>query len=86
LKQFYTRQIGRAEGRDIVQEGDAGTGETMRWSFTGQPPASPDGTRTADNLNESREMVCADAVPSHAPNQSALGAYASLPRPHDAAL
>jgi hypothetical protein len=34
LKQFYTRQIGRADGRDIVQEGNAGIGETMRWSFT----------------------------------------------------
>jgi hypothetical protein len=40
LKQFYTRQIGRAVGRDIVQEGNAGTGETMRWSFTEITPDS----------------------------------------------
>lgn len=34
LKQLYTRQIGRAQGRDIVQEGDMGGGLRMRWSFS----------------------------------------------------
>ena len=34
LKQLYTRQIGRARGPDIVQEGEAGNGIAMRWSFT----------------------------------------------------
>jgi hypothetical protein len=36
LKQYYTRQIGRARGRgkDIVQEGTAGDGAAIRWSFT----------------------------------------------------
>jgi hypothetical protein len=34
LKQYYTRQIGRARGRDIVQEGSAEGGAALRWSFT----------------------------------------------------
>lgn len=34
LKQLYTRQIGRAQGRDIVQEGDMGGGVRLRWSFS----------------------------------------------------
>lgn len=33
LKQLYTRQIGRAQGRDIVQLGDA-DGVHIRWSFS----------------------------------------------------
>lgn len=33
LRQFYTRQIGRAEGADIVQNGTNDAGEAMRWSF-----------------------------------------------------
>ncbi|MBS0245580.1 MAG: hypothetical protein JSR61_03095 [Proteobacteria bacterium] len=33
LKQLYTRQIGRAQGRDIVQLGDA-AGVHIRWSFS----------------------------------------------------
>jgi hypothetical protein len=32
--QFYTRQIGRAHGSDIVQEGKNVTGASVRWSFT----------------------------------------------------
>lgn len=40
LKQFYTRQIGRARGKDIVQEGIAGVGVGMRWSFTDIAPDS----------------------------------------------
>jgi hypothetical protein len=34
LKQYYTRQIGRARGKDIVQEGRLDTGAAIRWSFT----------------------------------------------------
>lgn len=33
LKQLYTRQIGRAQGRDIVQLGNA-DGVHIRWSFS----------------------------------------------------
>jgi hypothetical protein len=34
MRQFYTRQIGRAQGDDIVQEGTNQAGEAVRWSFT----------------------------------------------------
>jgi hypothetical protein len=34
LHQFYTRQIGRARGKDIVQVGENDSGEAVRWSFT----------------------------------------------------
>jgi catechol 2,3-dioxygenase-like lactoylglutathione lyase family enzyme len=34
LKQYFTRQIGRARGNDIVQEGRNDAGEATRWSFT----------------------------------------------------
>lgn len=34
LKQYYTRQIGRARGKDIVQEGKLEDGTSIRWSFT----------------------------------------------------
>jgi hypothetical protein len=34
VKQLYIRQIGRARGNDIVQEGNAEDGATLRWSFT----------------------------------------------------
>lgn len=34
LKQFYTRQIGRAQGADIVQIGDMGNGVYLRWRFS----------------------------------------------------
>jgi hypothetical protein len=40
LKQYYTRQIGRAHGNDIVQEGKNDTGELVRWSFTERTPDS----------------------------------------------
>ena len=33
-RQYYTRQIGRAQGADIVQVGRTDTGEKVRWSFT----------------------------------------------------
>ncbi len=34
VKQLYTRQIGRARGHDIVQEGVDDAGAAIRWSFT----------------------------------------------------
>ena len=34
LRQYYTRQIGRAKGRDIVQLGKNDAGDGVRWSFT----------------------------------------------------
>jgi hypothetical protein len=40
LKQLYTRQIGRARGTDIVQEGDMGDGVRLRWSFSEIAPNS----------------------------------------------
>ena len=40
LRQFYTRQIGRAQGGDIVQLGKSDAGEAVRWSFTEITPAS----------------------------------------------
>lgn len=34
LKQYYTRQLGRAVGNDIVQEGRMENGDILRWRFT----------------------------------------------------
>jgi hypothetical protein len=34
LRQYYCRQIGRAQGADIVQVGKADTGIATRWTFT----------------------------------------------------
>lgn len=40
LKQYYTRQLGRARGPDIVQEGQTDQGVPVRWSFTEITPDS----------------------------------------------
>ena len=40
LKQYYPRQIGRARGRDIVQDGTTEDGTPVRWSFTDLAPNS----------------------------------------------
>jgi hypothetical protein len=40
VKQYYTRQIGRARGADIVQEGKHESGAILRWSFTEITPDS----------------------------------------------
>ncbi|HEX5437962.1 MAG TPA: hypothetical protein VFW98_12430 [Gemmatimonadaceae bacterium] len=40
LRQVYARQIGRACGADIVQEGTNGAGEPIRWRFTEITPDS----------------------------------------------
>jgi hypothetical protein len=34
VKQYYARQIGRADGKDIVQEGTDSAGAEMRWRFS----------------------------------------------------
>jgi hypothetical protein len=34
VRQYYTSQIGRAQGPDIVQEGSDGSGAKVRWRFT----------------------------------------------------
>lgn len=35
LQQFYARQVGRAQGANIVQLGKNNAGDAVRWSFTG---------------------------------------------------
>ncbi|MCV9941013.1 hypothetical protein OIU35_32070 [Boseaceae bacterium BT-24-1] len=40
VKQYYTHQIGRAEGRDIVQHGKLEDGTAIRWRFTKITPDS----------------------------------------------
>ena len=40
LRQFYSRQIGRARGSDIIQEGRSDAGASIRWSFTEITPGS----------------------------------------------
>ena len=40
LKQYYTRQTGRARDGGIVQTGWTDTGEAVRWSFSGMTPDS----------------------------------------------
>src|SRR5260370_10494154 len=40
MRQFYARQVGRARGDDIVQEGKDNAGASVRWSFTAIKPDS----------------------------------------------
>src|SRR5882672_4165312 len=40
LRQFHARQVGRAHGLDIVQEGTDATGVPIRWTFTDITPNS----------------------------------------------
>ena len=40
LRQFHARQIGRAQGNDIVQIGNNDAGAMLRWSFTDITPDS----------------------------------------------
>ena len=40
LRQYYTRQIGRAQGADIVQIGKTDAGVPLRWTFTDITPDS----------------------------------------------
>ena len=59
LKQYYTRQIGRARGNDIVQEGKDDAGVPVRWSFTEIMPDSFHwtGERSADGGATWRRQV-----------------------------
>jgi hypothetical protein len=49
VRQFYSRQIGRARDHDIVQLGKNDAGETVRWSFTEITPDSFPGERSRDD-------------------------------------
>jgi hypothetical protein len=51
VRQVYTRQIGRAQGADIVQLGNNDAGEAVRWGFTQIRPDSFrwTGERSRDN-------------------------------------
>jgi hypothetical protein len=40
IKQYYARQLGRARGNDIVQEGTNDAGDATRWSFTDITPST----------------------------------------------
>jgi len=40
VRQYYTRQIGRAQGNDIVQIGRNDSGHALRWTFTDITPDS----------------------------------------------
>lgn len=40
MRQYYTRQIGRAQGDEIVQEGQNDAGQPVRWRFTDITPDS----------------------------------------------
>lgn len=40
LKQYYTRQLGRADGKDILQLGKLDDGSAVRWRFTEVAPDS----------------------------------------------
>ena len=53
MRQVCTRQIGRAQGDDIVQLGKNDAGEPVRWSFTAIKPDSFrwTGERSRDNGN-----------------------------------
>lgn len=59
LHQFYARQLGRAEGDDIVQLGDDGKGTPLRWRFTEITPDSFHwiGERSADNGTTWRKQI-----------------------------
>jgi hypothetical protein len=69
LKQLYRRQIGRARGNDIVQDGQDDSGAPVRWSFSEITPnsfrwrgeRSPDGGAT---WQLQAEFVVRRATPS----------------------
>ena len=55
---FFTQQIGRAQGRDIVQKGSDPRGGTMRWRFSEIEPVSFHWTaeRSLDNEHWRNEV------------------------------
>jgi hypothetical protein len=54
LRQYYTRQIGRAQGADIVQLGKTDTGVAVRWTFT---EITPDSFRWLGERSADGEMT-----------------------------
>ena len=56
---FFTQQIGRAQGRDIVQVGPDPRGGSMRWKFTEIRPDSFhwSAERTTDDKNWRKEVA-----------------------------
>ena len=40
VKLYYSRQVGRSHGADIVQEGVDADGTSVRWTFTDRKPDS----------------------------------------------
>lgn len=59
VKQYYSRQVGRARGDDILQEGIDGDGSAVRWTFTERRPDSFHwiGERSRDGGNNWRREV-----------------------------
>ena len=59
VKQYYSRQVGRARGADIVQEGIDADGTSVRWTFTDRKPDSFHwiGERSADGGKDWRVEV-----------------------------
>lgn len=55
---FFTQQIGHAQGRDIVQEGPDPRGGAMRWTFSEIEPRSFHwtGERAPDDINWRKEV------------------------------
>ncbi len=55
---FFSQQIARARGQDVVQEGPDPRGGTMRWTFSEIQPRSFHWTaeRTTDDLNWRKEV------------------------------
>jgi hypothetical protein len=59
LKQYYTRQIGRAHGNDIVQEGTDEAGTPVRWSFT---EITPNSFHWVDDMRRAPQPVVLGSV------------------------
>ena len=64
LKQYYMRQIGRARGNDIVQEGKTDDGVAARWSFTEITPRVVPLARRA-LARRRRDVATAGRLPRH---------------------
>jgi hypothetical protein len=58
VKMLLTRQLGRAQGKDIVQVGDDGKGTRLRWTFSEITPNSFRwlGERSPDGGNEENRV------------------------------
>ena len=67
VKQYYSRQIGRARGTDIVQEGVDADGTHVRWTFTDRTPGFVPLDRRA--IGRRRQGVAARGRVLRAPRQ-----------------